>query len=752
MFLVAASVLAPTFTADAAHREVILADNPVAYYRLEELPGATTAVDSSTNAFDGAYNYNLDPSGMPDYPQLGLPGIDTNSVFFRTYRDVGNVLRFGDIRVPYNSTINPAIDVTNGAPFSAECWAQPTIQPDDYKVVMASFGPYGSGIYANASGWNFYQSPGPNSYWILNMKPVVFGQASGLRITLGRWYHLAVSYNGTNATFYVNGIAQGTFAASGYLPNPSATLHLGSGPNVGFGPFDGGVDEVAIYTYALTSAQVLAHYQSGTNSFREVPTPPSISQQPASMTNFSGAHVTFTVNALGTAPLSYQWRRENLPLLGATNNTLSFIAAFPDDDGVGFSVVVTNSVGSVTSVVATLTLETNVNIGHSPHSITRYVGSKAAFRVVANGAMPITYQWYKGTALDPILSATNDTLWLSNVQLADDASQYYATVRNPFTTAESAPATLMVVARPVTVPITGYARFVMADDPVAYWRLDEADGSGTAVDAVGSFDGTYQAGAGAFAFGSASGVPRETNGAIGLTGGSVISIPYALELNPVNAPWSAEAWVSPSSLDPGNFRTVFSSMWNSDFGNHVFGWNVYQHVAGVWTLNLFNGGSSSTFVSDFVHNPLVTNSWYHMVITHDLNTTRFYVNGMQVGAAPQTNARFVANGVNGDPAAAGGATVLGQRSDLAFHPFAGALDEVAFYNKALTLQQIRAHYLATVGLVGEWSNNRLVLRWPFGVLQQAENLAGPYANVTGASSPHIVDPVGATRFYRVQVE
>jgi hypothetical protein len=724
---------------NAAYPDVILADNPALYLRLEELPGATTAMDSSTNGLNGSYFFLLEPES----PQLGLPGIATNSILFRTSGG-----QSGDIVIPYSTTINPSTDGTNGAPFSAECWLQPTTQPDDYKVAVASFGPYGTGIYANASGWNFYQSPGPASFWILNMKPVVFGQATTVPITLGQWYHLVATFDGTNAIFYINGVARGTYSASGYLANPSAEMHIGSGPNVGFGPFDGGVDEVAVYPGVLTAAQVLAHYQSGTNSFRELPTPPTISRQPASTTNFSGTTVTFTVNALGTQPLSYQWFRDSNPITGATNDTLSFVCAFPADDGAIFTVVVANAVGSVTSAMAELTVTTDLNILANPTPITRYVGSKAAFRVLANGALPITYQWYKDDIFNPIEGATNDTLWLNSLQTADNGATYLAEVKNPFTMAITSGGLLTVVPRPREVPIAGHARVVVADDPVAYWRLNEPDGNGGAADAVGSFDGAYVPTAGTFAYGAATGIPRETDGAIGVTGGAVVSIPYALELNPATGPWSAEAWVKPASLDPGHFRTVFSSMWNSDFGNHVFGWNVYQHVAGVWTLNIFNGGGSSTFVSDFVHNPLVPNSWYHMVITDDRTTMRFYVNGTLVGSAAHASTRFVPNGATGG----GGPTVLGQRSDNAFDPFDGTIDDVAFYNKALSAQQIQAHYLSTVRIVSTWSGNALMLSWPFGTLQQADTVNGTYSNVDGATSPYPITPAGTQKFYRVRVE
>lgn len=58
----------------ADYPTTILADHPLAYYRLEETSG-TTAVDSSAS---GAYPGEYVQNGV--YPILGLPGIDTNSI------------------------------------------------------------------------------------------------------------------------------------------------------------------------------------------------------------------------------------------------------------------------------------------------------------------------------------------------------------------------------------------------------------------------------------------------------------------------------------------------------------------------------------------------------------------------------------------------------------------------------------------------------------------------------------------------
>jgi len=113
---------------------------------------------------------------------------------------------------------------------------------------------------------------------------------------------------------------------------------------------------------------------------------------------------------------------------------------------------------------------------------------------------------------------------------------------------------------------------VVADHPVAYWRLDEPTGSSEAVDVVGSFTGNYTTDVGAagpapvLTYQVPGAPPKDTNTAVSLSGGGMVVIPYALELNPVTGPWSFEAWIKPSSFDSGNYRAPFSSMWNSDFG------------------------------------------------------------------------------------------------------------------------------------------------------------------------------------------
>jgi hypothetical protein len=744
--------------ANADYPGTILADHPVAYYRLEETNGSGTAADSSGNSFTGFITYVTQADNITVYPQLGLPGIDTNSALFATSTGTGQ----GNIDVPWNTTMNPTTDGTNVAPFSAEIWVQATKQPSGYEVPLDDSCNFSQPPpWNNSAGWNFYQTPGPGSTWSFSIRPnpgLVFG---GPAVTVGKWTHLVLSYDGTNAILYVNGVAAITHGVPQYLANPGtgsgSDMLVGEGPNTGQIPYDGYVDEIAIYNYALSMAQVTNHYAIGTNSIRALPTPPTFNLQPISTNAYAGVPVTFSSQAIGTAPLSYQWTRVGSgSILNATNTTYTITPVYPGDNGAQFFVTATNSVGSTNSNMATLTVLTNLNIAYNPFSITRRVGSYAAFRVVANGALPITYQWHSiSNAVDrTITGATSDTLWLSNVQTSDNGTLYYAHVTGPFGNADSGQASLSVIARTSVAPVTGYSKVVMADKPVAYWRLDETSGSSNALDTVGSFDGAYSYNTNStdLTFGYPSGIPHETDTAIHVTNSAIVTIPYALELNPVTGPWSYEFWIKPTSLT-NSFPTPISSEANPNMGANLTGWNIYQHSANVWTWNIYNGGSGGSFTSEFTDNPIVPGTWYHMVLTDDGTNMNWYSNNRLVLTESVSGLGFVQNGVNGDPSVAAGPITLAIRSDGVFGDWDGGIDDVAVYNYVLSPQQIQNHFLNTTHLTVVISGTNIVVSWPAGTLQSATNVSGPYTNVGGATSPYTNSVSGSSqRFYRAQLQ
>ena len=88
------------------------------------------------------------------------------------------------------------------------------------------------------------------------------------------------------------------------------------------------------------------------------PTAPQITAQPSGQSVVVGQTATFSVTATGSTPLSYQWSKNATAVSGATGSTYTTPATTSADNGSTFSVVVSNSAGSVTSSNATLTITT----------------------------------------------------------------------------------------------------------------------------------------------------------------------------------------------------------------------------------------------------------------------------------------------------------------------------------------------------------------------------------------------------------
>ncbi|HWY75260.1 MAG TPA: immunoglobulin domain-containing protein, partial [Verrucomicrobiae bacterium] len=83
--------------------------------------------------------------------------------------------------------------------------------------------------------------------------------------------------------------------------------------------------------------------------------PPTITGQPTNRTVPAGQSATFSVAATGTAPITYQWQFNGSPISGANSNAYTVFNVQPSNTG-PYIVVVSNSGGSTTSAVATLSL------------------------------------------------------------------------------------------------------------------------------------------------------------------------------------------------------------------------------------------------------------------------------------------------------------------------------------------------------------------------------------------------------------
>lgn len=173
--------------------------------------------------------------------------------------------------------------------------------------------------------------------------------------------------------------------------------------------------------------------------------PPSIITEPSNQTVFAESDVTFSVGLFGTAPFAYEWLYNGTPIAGATSSTLTIPDAMPSGSG-NYQVIVTNTWGSVTSSVATLSvIPIPPMITNPPASESVLYGGTAAFVVGATGTPPLAYQWLFGSI--PIAGATNSTLSIPDVTLSS-AGNYQVIVTNPWGSVTSSVATLSVIPVP----------------------------------------------------------------------------------------------------------------------------------------------------------------------------------------------------------------------------------------------------------------------------------------------------------------
>src|SRR5208282_5915144 len=140
---------------------------------------------------------------------------------------------------------------------------------------------------------------------------------------VGKFAHVAGVFNDvTNVTAYVNGQNLGTQAQTSFGSTIQTPLWIGGlGTSIANNRWAGTIDELAVYTNALSQNAIQQHYSAfvyGTNTAS-----PTIVSQPSSKTLYAGGCPTLVVNAAGTLPLIYQWSADGQPIASGTSSALS---------------------------------------------------------------------------------------------------------------------------------------------------------------------------------------------------------------------------------------------------------------------------------------------------------------------------------------------------------------------------------------------------------------------------------------------
>ena len=386
------------------------------------------------------------------------------------------------ISIPYNAAMNTAS-------FSCEMWLNASPTASGGGSGEAPFG------FSNGNqqgwGWMFQSSSTLLGFWLPCSASSTWGNNNcSCSIFTNQWVYYVATFDGAHTLLYTNGVLATTYAQSGHTIESGAnTMYIGaySGPGR---EFPGDFENLAVYSYTLTPAQVANHYFYGTNSAVTF-----ITTQPASQTNYVGLTASFAVTASGLPPLSYQWQVESNGVYanlsnggqfsGVTNATLS-ISSLVLGNATNYDVVVSNSYGSVTSAPATLTVlnDTGPSIVVQPASQTNFAGLNAMFNVNVTGYPPLFYQWQvqsngvytnlnNGGQFSGVTAAT---LTISSVA-GGNGTNYDVVVTNAFGSVTSSPAALTITTN--IVP-NGTVKLMCIGDSITDidqcdWRSDLAN-------------------------------------------------------------------------------------------------------------------------------------------------------------------------------------------------------------------------------------------------------------------------------------
>ncbi|MBP6865888.1 MAG: immunoglobulin domain-containing protein [Candidatus Didemnitutus sp.] len=230
-----------------------------------------------------------------------------------------------------------------------------------------------------------------NGTWTPALAPLIGSQPASRTVTLGSSTTLSVSAVGIPRVSYqwrkagvdLPGATQPTLT----LTNLSAA-------------------DAANYTVVVTNSAGSLESELATVSVDGTAVPPVITTQPASQTVTEGEGFTLSVAASGTAPITYQWRKDGAVIAGATAATYTVGAATPLDAG-SYTVDVTNAGGTATSDAAVITVK-GIGLIRPGGYAASVTGGAAGDTVTVNTALALKTYAESATPYTIIVSGTID--------------------------------------------------------------------------------------------------------------------------------------------------------------------------------------------------------------------------------------------------------------------------------------------------------------------------------------------------------
>ena len=693
-------------TGGTGYAATVLADNPTFYFRLDE-PAFNSTNYPSPSTYPVATNYGtLGASANAAYmpgtapgvagPSYGGFGSNSTAVAINGFYGAVDV---GGGALP--ATLNP----TGKQPQTVISWFQGNPVDARFQCIV-SHGNTSWRLPLNGQN-NPNSSSGSTADYDIEFNPgngpeigltnLATQVKNGFLCNDGNW-HMAVGVSdGTNAYLYLDGRLATQTNGVGSLAgtsqdallggNPSQTIpNYTTAPNLEY--FDGQIAQVAYFTNALSASNIQQLYNAAG-------IPLTLVAQPQSVTNTAGSSASITVGVGGSAPI-YQWYSTNVntgvvtPVTGQTNASLVFNPVNLNNAGYYF-VTATNSYSSVTSSVAQLTVVGPPEVvQQSLTDIEVFAGTTPTLQVNIFGPAPLAYQWISNSV--PITGATAASYTPSTSVVG--TSIYSCIITNIYGAVTNTPITVAVLADP-TAP---YPAQVLADSPLAYYRLDEASGT-TAYDYAGGNNAVYtnvvldQPGYNSLA--TVPSDPNETAAGFGFESppnnyaGNVPSYLNFGTPNGGNAAFSVEAWVTQYLYD-GVGDCIVALGWGN--GGEQFDLDTGNTASGYLRFSVRNAagtgyGASST--KSIAGDGL----WHHVVGVCDEANGHVYL--YLDGALLASTTIPAGSGLlaSTTPLSIGARQSANNNGTNYNFQLYGSVDDVAIYNYALSPAQVQTHYV-----------------------------------------------------------